>query len=86
MNPTHEINATRDWHIILILSTVLLIACVAWSAIVYYGTLYGNPVKVIPTASHDADALHKMQQVFDARAAEKMKYETEYHFVDPSQK
>jgi hypothetical protein len=70
----------------LIVSTVLLVAGVAWSAVVYYGTLYGPRVEVIPPASQDVNALHKMQDVFDARAAEKIIYESKYQFVDPSQK
>lgn len=68
----------------LIVFTALLVASIAWSAVVYYGTLYGAPVKVMPAAPHETDALTQMQSVFTARAAEKINYESAYHFVDPS--
>lgn len=76
----------RDWLIVLALLFVLLAVGVAWN--VYFFTRITNEDDAAAAReaprSLDLDALEKARAALNARAAERLRYEGEYGFVDPA--
>lgn len=84
-----SLDPERDWIILLIVATIVLIIVVVWNAYVFdtvaTGGVIGSPTTTAaPVFSQSSlDAIHT---VFENRAAEETKYTSDvYHYADPSQ-
>ncbi len=81
-----SIRPQRDWLVVMLIAGVLLIGSASWS---YYlfgrisgGDLLGGHSQTV--APVDTASLETVRAVFEARAAERERYRSEYRFVDPS--
>lgn len=81
-------NPTRDWFVILSLSSVALVGIVVWSIwtfdMVTKGGVIGSSTTSSPPIFNES-SLSVVQKVFADRAGEAEKYETGgYSYTDPS--
>jgi len=75
----------RDWYLIVVVATVLLIVSAGWSYWVFHETsLAESNAKNSADASINTSVIDTVRTVFDKRAAERAHYQTDYRFVDPS--
>jgi hypothetical protein len=81
-----RMNPVRDWHWVISIAFVLLIASAGWSYAVFENTssgeLLGANAQALPPIT--TASLEAVRTVFDARAAARAHYLSDYHFVDPS--
>lgn len=75
----------RDWLIVMTVSAALLLAGAGWSYWMFLnpGTA-GTASATATSTSVSTASLTTVRTVFEKRAAERARYLTEYHFVDPS--
>lgn len=84
-----RIDPSRDWLILLGLSTIILASSIAWNVWTFNTVANGGSIgaladRTLPVFSRSSlDAIHA---IFAQRAAEETKYETGvYQYADPSQ-
>lgn len=78
--------AVRDWHLLLLVGFVLLMASVGWNAwyFLHLSTTEINPVSV--SSNETATSTDPVGEARSLRAtieAEGLRYENEYRFTDP---
>jgi hypothetical protein len=74
----------RDWVIIATIGLVGLLLSAGWS---YWSALTTQPpttVSVGKGGDLKTGSLDTVRTIFEKRAAERVRYQNEYHFVDPS--
>ncbi len=76
----------RDWFVIASLVLILFIGSAGWSFFIFHktstGELAGKAVQA--PVSVPITSLDTVRGIFENRAAERMHYLSDYHFVDPS--
>ena len=84
-----EINPTRDWVALLMLSAITLTGIVIWNMWAFDTVANGGIIGTAATSTppvFDQASLDAVHAIFADRAAEEAKYETGvYNFSDPSQ-
>jgi hypothetical protein len=80
-----RIRPARDWFVLLTITGIILCISIAWNiwllSRVTSGEAIGTATSTPPAASFNVDSV---QTMFEARAAERGRYVSTYHFVDPS--
>lgn len=84
-----RLRPVRDWLVILACIAALTLASAVWNAWTFVrvanGDILGGAPPALP-APFSGASLQRLQNIFDARAAEEAKYTTgAYPFADPSQ-
>lgn len=81
-----RIRAHRDWLILLAVVAMLLLAASVWSAFLFFEE--PKPAALPETGSGlpsvSEESLGKVEALFEARDAERARYQSEYRFVDPA--
>lgn len=80
---------SRDWHALLALTFVLLVAVTVWSLSVFETIISGGTVGVIPSSATPQETrvnlIDSVRKAYDARAAEEANYSAGiYSYTDPS--
>ena len=82
-------NPTRDWFVLVTLSSIIFIGIVVWNIWAFDTVAQGGVIGSAPVNSQpvfNRSSLDTIHTIFANRAAEEAKYETDvYHFADPSQ-
>ncbi|HEX8946618.1 MAG TPA: hypothetical protein VF829_00155 [Candidatus Paceibacterota bacterium] len=83
-----RLRPARDWFVLIVATSILLVASVAWNVFVFRTTITDQATVGVPVRagqSVNRTTLQRMQQIFNARAIEQEKYQTgAYVFRDPS--
>ena len=81
-----RLRPARDWFVLVSLTLLAIAGFAIWSAWVYLegarASQSNTAPLLVPTLS--PDALEETERMFERRAAERVRYESEYVFVDPS--
>jgi hypothetical protein len=75
----------RDWFVLITLFFVCLIGSFVWNLWLFSKVTNGQAIgNTPPEPPQHAVNLDGVKAMFDARAAERTRYENQYRFVDPS--
>lgn len=81
-----RIRAHRDWLALLAVTAILLLAVCGWSAFLFFEepkpAALPEAESGLPSVSEES--LGKVEALFEARDAERARYQAEYRFVDPA--
>ena len=80
---THPV---RDWFLILAVCAVCVGTSIGWNVWNYFSTqaVLEQAAMVAPVHGFDRTVVNDMEQAFAERKDEALKYQSTYHFVDPS--
>ncbi len=79
-----QLRPVRDWLVLLIVFVLLLLASVGWNLWLFNKVTKGEKIGDVPVSQPVDINLDQVKQLFENRAAERMRYTGEYRFVDPS--
>lgn len=74
----------RDWIVLLAVFIVALAASVVYNLITFSQVTRGEKIGNAPVTTPAQIKLDQVKNLFDARAAERAHYTSDYRFVDPS--
>lgn len=76
----------RDWVLLLGVTLILFIALSAWSYLSFLRAVRADESSAVDAAAAatTGTSLEGVRAVFEERAAERARYQTERHFIDPS--
>lgn len=79
-----QIRPTRDWLIMLGVFIIGLASCVVYSLLTFSSVVRGQPVGNAQVNVPAQIQLDQVNALFNARAAQRQHYDSDYRFVDPS--
>lgn len=80
-----RMHPARDWFILLASALMLVIASVAWNIFLLTKVERGEAIgDEMPQTTFEAAPIDKVQEVFESRKEEELRYRQQYRFVDPS--
>lgn len=74
----------RDWLVLLVFFIIALAISVAYNLWTFSQVTNGQKIGNAPVTTPAQIKLDQVQNLFDARAAERAHYKSDYRFVDPS--
>ena len=80
-----RIRPVRDWFVILGGSVIVLAASAAGNVWIFVAVAQGEVIgsAALPTDTPNG-SIEAVRELFETRAVEKMRYENDYRFIDPS--
>jgi len=80
-----RIKPYRDWFVLLSVFFICLLCSFVWNIWLFSKVTNGQAIGNAPTTpALQAANLDSVRALFDARSAERVRYQSQYHFVDPS--
>ncbi len=81
-----RIHVARDWFVLLVVGSVLLLLNIAWNAYLFVELENGKSIGSSASAPQASvgTSITQVQNIFQTRATEENNYQNTYHFVDPS--
>lgn len=79
-----RVRPSRDWFVLLALFTVLMFGSVLWNLVQFSHVLEGQQIGNGTVATSTPINLNTVQALFTQRADERVRYQSQYRFVDPS--
>ncbi len=80
-----RIRPDRDWYILIRIFFIILAVSVLWNVWLFYRVVNEKPIgETNPTSTNTSQTVGSVHRLFDAREAERLRYVTQYRFVDPS--
>lgn len=81
-----QVRPLRDWFIVIAIALLLLAGSAGWSYYLFERTSASDILGPVGTAAGTVNtaSLDTVREVFLTRAGERVHYQTDYHFVDPS--
>lgn len=79
-----RLRPTRDWLVLLSLFTLLLIASVGWNLIQFTRVAQGEKIGNVEATAPAQIQVGTVQDLFKKRAEERVRFQSQYRFVDPS--
>jgi hypothetical protein len=75
----------RDWLVVMAIVAIFLMGSAGWSYGLFLQVSHGDAANsALPTTGVNTASLATVRAIFEARAAERARYISEYRFVDPS--
>ncbi len=81
-----RLRPSRDWFVLVSLTLLAIAGFAVWSVWIYLGGAQASQSEAVPllVPTLSPEALEETERMFERRAAERVRYESEYEFVDPS--
>lgn len=79
-----QLRPVRDWLVLLVGFVLLLLASVVWNLWLFNKVTKGEKIGDVAVSQPVDIKLDQVKRLFETRAAERMRYMSEYRFVDPS--
>jgi hypothetical protein len=80
-----RIRPGRDWFVLLSVFFACLLCSFAWNLWLFSKVTNGQAIgSAVSATSTPTLNLNSVNALFDARSAERARYQSQYHFVDPS--
>jgi hypothetical protein len=80
-----RVKPVRDWFLMVSIAGILLLGSAGWSYWLFEQTSNAKDAQLkLPPSSMKTASVETVRTIFDARAALRAHYLSDYHFVDPS--